>query len=81
MKADSFMFTLYLVGSKNDLWGKFQRNESTRHIVGSGQTSGWSGRDEIFQPELFESSENMKQTRLDIRVTRPTLPDSANPGF
>ena len=33
------------------------------------------------QPELFESSENMKQTRLDIRMTRPTLPDSANPGF
>ena len=40
-----------------------------------------SGRVEIFQPELFESSENMKQTRLDIRMTRPTLPDSANPGF
>ena len=51
VKADSFMFTLYRVGSKNDLWGKFQRNESTRHIVGSGQTSGWSGRDEILQPE------------------------------
>ena len=40
-----------------------------------------SGRDEIFQPELFESSENMKKIRLDIRMMRPTLPDSANPGF
>ena len=54
-----------------------------RGALGSGQNLGLvgSGRDEIFQPELFESSENMKQTRLDIRVTRPTLPDSANPGF
>ena len=31
------------VGSNNDLWGKFWRNESTRQIVGSGQTPGWSG--------------------------------------
>ena len=56
---------------------------TSRGALGSGQNLGLvgSGRDEIFQPELFESSENMKQTRLDIRVTRPTLPDSANPGF
>ena len=44
VKADSFIFTLYRVGSNNDLWVKFWHNESTRHIVGSGQTSGWSGR-------------------------------------
>ena len=81
LKNHEFNFFQGQKGSKN-MDSIFYINLKEPEVrSGRVKMSGESGRDEIFQPELFESSENMKQTRLDIRVTRPTLPDSANPGF
>ena len=81
-KVENFVIFL-IFDLRNNFWNLPFWSIANRGALGSVKISGrdGSGRDEIFQPELFESSENMKKTRLDIRMTRPTLPDSSNPGF